>query len=271
MSGTPHLKTVRIPQVDGIEVVFGLDMNHEFKEHIHQDYVIGMITGGQRLMSLKGRMYSLLKGDVFLLNPGEAHACISGGTGGHNYAVLIIAREAMESLYGLPGCLPRFEGLDKVHSGLGQHLDHVFRLVEYRESPQTILSAIRMMFDDALRPVCHAVQAGDVHPSAKGSFKQACDYISRHSDETVSLDHLARLSNQSPWHFHKQFKYHIGTTPHGYLTAQKLRIARQLLGQSLSIADIACRLGFADQSHFSRVFKQNLGVSPARYRQGMVL
>ncbi|WP_176518330.1 AraC family transcriptional regulator, partial [Pseudomonas faucium] len=35
-----------------------------------------------------------------------------------------------------------------------------------------------------------------------------------------------------------------------------------------ALAEVAYRLGFADQSHFQRVFKAHVGVTPGQYRQG---
>ena len=59
----------------------------------------------------------------------------------------------------------------------------------------------------------------------------------------------------------------FGMPPVKYLTALRLAEAKKLLNESdLNIERVAQRCGFADQFYFSRVFKQNCGVSPSKFR-----
>jgi len=47
---------------------------------------------------------------------------------------------------------------------------------------------------------------------------------------------------------------------------RRLDFARQQLSQSQSLVEVAIEAGFADQAHFSRMFKATFGITPARYR-----
>ena len=59
-----------------------------------------------------------------------------------------------------------------------------------------------------------------------------------------------------------------GLPPHQYVIARRVERARQLLqaGTNLSLAEVALRAGFSDQSHFCRHFKRLVGVTPGRFR-----
>ncbi|WP_199775933.1 MULTISPECIES: helix-turn-helix transcriptional regulator [unclassified Enterobacter] len=64
----------------------------------------------------------------------------------------------------------------------------------------------------------------------------------------------------------RAFRAVTGMTPHAYQLNRRVNQARQWLQSGSEITDIAYRLGFADQSHFQRVFKAHTGVTPGCYR-----
>jgi AraC-like DNA-binding protein len=62
------------------------------------------------------------------------------------------------------------------------------------------------------------------------------------------------------------FVREIGITPHAYLVQRRVRLARQLLANGQTPVQAAIQAGFADQSHMTRAFVRQLGVTPSRYR-----
>ena len=58
----------------------------------------------------------------------------------------------------------------------------------------------------------------------------------------------------------------VATTPHAYLLQLRVRLARRLLAAGRYPAEAAAEAGFADQSHLTRAFSRQLGVTPARFR-----
>jgi AraC family transcriptional regulator len=82
----------------------------------------------------------------------------------------------------------------------------------------------------------------------------------------LSLPNLARVCRLSTSHFSHAFRQTVGCPPHQWLLAQRVERAKQLMlntGQPLS--EIALTTGFADQSHFTRVFTQRVKASPAAW------
>jgi AraC-like DNA-binding protein len=129
------------------------------------------------------------------------------------------------------------------------------------ESMLFTLLAFLIRYFSALPPPLDKTQA------PKDSIKQVCDYIARNFKTYISLKQLADMACLSPFHFQREFKKHIGITPHEYLSDCRIREAKKMLLKSGDIADIAIRLGFFDQSHFSRVFKKSVGVPPGKFRR----
>ena len=71
----------------------------------------------------------------------------------------------------------------------------------------------------------------------------------------------------STYHCAHQFKRATGLPPYQYVITRRVERAQQLLREGdLSLAEIAARAGFSDQSHFSRHFKRLVGVTPRQFR-----
>ncbi|RZI79994.1 MAG: AraC family transcriptional regulator, partial [Pseudomonas sp.] len=82
----------------------------------------------------------------------------------------------------------------------------------------------------------------------------------------LSLASLAAQAGLGRYQLIRAFQAATGLTPHAYLLNARVNRARQCLRQGLPLADVAYKLGFADQSHFQRVFKAHAGTTPGRYR-----
>lgn len=83
----------------------------------------------------------------------------------------------------------------------------------------------------------------------------------------LSVQRLADAAELTRFQFTRAFKAKTGSTPHAFVTAQRIKRAQSLLTRGhLSLAEIALQCGFTDQSHFTRVFRRALGLTPGRYR-----
>jgi AraC family transcriptional regulator len=101
---------------------------------------------------------------------------------------------------------------------------------------------------------------------AGGALRRVRTYIDDHIGERISLDALACQAGVSRFHFARQFRLSTGESPMGYL--RRLRIERSkgiLQTRDTTIAEVAARLGFSDQSHFTRIFGRLVGVSPGSF------
>lgn len=86
--------------------------------------------------------------------------------------------------------------------------------------------------------------------------------------EEVSLNRLAAECSLSVRHFARAFRQSTGLSPHRWLLKHRVDSARELLNnRALSLSDVALACGFADQSHFTRVFTAMFGISPGAWRR----
>ena len=85
----------------------------------------------------------------------------------------------------------------------------------------------------------------------------------------LCLGDVARAAGLSEDHFGREFRAATGETPMRYLRRIRVEQSRYLLEHTaMLVEEIAWEVGFADQFHFSRVFKRETGVSPTAWRSG---
>ena len=90
-------------------------------------------------------------------------------------------------------------------------------------------------------------------------------------ERNVALSDLAVTCGMSLSHFSRAFKRSTGQPPHRWRTMQRVEHGKRLLAISaLPLADIALACGFADQSHFTRIFSQHVGCAPGAWRRAGV-
>jgi len=100
-----------------------------------------------------------------------------------------------------------------------------------------------------------------------GAMRRVREYVEAHFGESIDLLVLAEVAGLSVHHFARQFKQSAGVTPHVYLTQKRVERAREMLVQTdLSLAEIAFTVGFCDQGHLARHFRDMLGTTPREFR-----
>jgi len=98
--------------------------------------------------------------------------------------------------------------------------------------------------------------------------RRAKETLSRDLSGRVSCAQVARECGLSVSHFNRAFRQSLGIAPHQWLLGFRLAHAKdQLLNTRAALAEIATDCGFADQSHFTRVFTKHEGSSPAEWRR----
>jgi AraC family transcriptional regulator len=108
--------------------------------------------------------------------------------------------------------------------------------------------------------------ADGVLPSRK--FHTVVEYIMENLEGNPTLAQMAAVANLSPYHFARQFKASTGLAPHQYLISRRIERAQHLLRThgEFGLAEVALRVGFADQSKFSFHFKRIVGATPRQFR-----
>lgn len=96
----------------------------------------------------------------------------------------------------------------------------------------------------------------------------AIKYMQQNLSNAITLDNIAQSANLSVSFFSRKFKKETGYTPIEYFNHLRIQKSCQLLQFSeLRINEVALEIGIVDPFYFSRLFKQQMGVSPGNYRK----
>ena len=100
-------------------------------------------------------------------------------------------------------------------------------------------------------------------------LRAVVEYVEEHLDPGPTLEQMAAVARLSVYHFARQFKAATGLPPYQYVILRRVERAKHLLQtqSGLSLAEVAARAGFSDQSQFSHHFKRLVGVTPGQFRR----
>lgn len=101
---------------------------------------------------------------------------------------------------------------------------------------------------------------------SRRAFLRARAYMEANLGERVLLADVAAAAHLSRSHFARAFRITTGQSVMAYL--RRLRIERAkflLVEREVSIAELSAQLGFAHHSHFTRLFRREIGMAPRTY------
>lgn len=134
------------------------------------------------------------------------------------------------------------------------------------ESPFHLIGHLYLFLDYLLRS---AADEQLEHGSKLREFyiHEALTYIEHNFQNEITIEDIAGVCGLNRTYFGKIFKEALGKTPQEFLLNYRMLKAAELLKlTSLSIGDIGLAVGYANQMHFSRAFKNNYGISPREWR-----
>ncbi|MDP1739017.1 MAG: AraC family transcriptional regulator [Caulobacter sp.] len=248
--------------VDRIEACF---TGAAFAPHRHDTYAIGVTLAGVQSFDYRGEARHSLPGQLIVLHPDELHDGRAGDGAAFRYRTAYIRPADIQEVLG-GRTLPFIAGGLSSDPGLAEAVEAL--LADY-DRPLTLLE-----YQDALAGIAAALEAacggGSVIRRAnREAARAARDYIEACLDETFSLADLERATGHDRWQLSRDFRAMFGASPYRYLILRRLEKARGLLLDGRSGAQAAADCGFADQSHFGRLFRKTWGLTPNAWLKAM--
>jgi len=241
---------------------------HSFPRHSHDHLGIGIITSGaQRSWSLVGHVEAG-PGDVIIVNPGEIHDGIPLD-GPRAWQMVYIQPEILKQELAAEG-----RSADAVLQPLvrdrllGKCLLRLFNEMSLPVAENTALE--EMLLFSLMHVSRYHMLSEHYQHAGCSSAQRAKEYLDDMSEHTVTLGELASLCDLSRFQLLRSFSREIGITPHAYLLQRRVCHARRYLLEGNTIIEAALRAGFADQSHMTRAFVRQLGITPSRYQKAIL-
>ncbi|MEU8182876.1 helix-turn-helix domain-containing protein [Micromonospora sp. NPDC049044] len=99
------------------------------------------------------------------------------------------------------------------------------------------------------------------------TLEPVLEWLMGHLDRTTTVEELAARAGMAPRTFARRFRAETGTTPHDWLTNQRVLLARRLLEETpLSVEAVADQAGFGDAAALRHHFSRRVGATPHNYR-----
>ena len=272
----PPLITSKNENWDGIYLQYDRQPAFELLEHAHSQHtlIVGTDNGLSAEWSIDGQFKDLQynTGDLFIVPAGITHRAYWKQ---ESEGILLaleptsIASAAIDSVNSdRLEIMPQFAATDLRLLQIVQWLLAELKAKQigsslYVESLTTMLKVHLLRNYCAIEQNIPNYQGG----LAQHKLKMAIAFINENLDRDLKLIEIANLVSMSPYHFARMFKQSTGLTPYQYLIRQRLTKAKELLRYSnLAIADIGYEVGYKNPSHFAKVFRRHIKVSPKAYR-----
>lgn len=226
-----------------------------------------MTDCGVQVFNYRGAVQASTPGQVTVLYPDEIHDGRAGTEDGFGYRIIYVEpshlSEALQVLCGRPYPLPFVSEPVSTNARLAHAVQGAFQV------PLESLAVDSLMI--ALAEGLMAGERGGGRPVASSrvdvpAIERARQFLDAERTRVVHSTELESITGLTRYNLARQFRLMFGTSPYRYLLMRRLEFARQRMHLECPLVDVACEAGFADQAHFTRVFKAAFGLTPARYR-----
>lgn len=255
-----------------MECLHATFVQHEYSMHFHETYSFGVICQGVELFKVEGKENAAVAGDVLFLNPGVMHDGRPGESGFEYrmfYPPVDLMTEIAADVFDRPVDTPFFGTVSTNDVTLRDRTIQLHRTLQQNrsklEGDEALISTLALLIGR------HADSGFGIRPVRKetASMARARELIDDRLGDDIGIDALAAAARLSRFHFIRSFRKAYGVPPHAYRTSKRIALAKTCLAAGEFIADVALSCGFVDQSHFTRVFKNTVGVTPGQYQRSV--
>ena len=240
-----------------------------FPRHTHDQYGIGVVdAGGHASWSGRGQVEAG-PGYFISVNPGEVHDGRAIGGRPRAWRILYFDPAALadvrdDIMEGAPGAFT-FTAPVFADRGLHRLFDDAFGYATSQVAADAALPCETAILRLVARLHSHSTKRPQGHETPTACIRRARDRIDADPAAPVTLIELAKESDLSRYQLIRAFARELGLTPHAYILQRRIALAQRLIRAGCDLAEVAVRAGFYDQSHLTRWFVRQFGVTPSRY------
>ena len=266
----------RDPDMPGLEVRVSSYREEAFRKHMHRAYSIGLIEAGRTVFYLEGETFSAEAGQMVFFQPEAVHACNPDSGFALTYTMFYVDEWLMSEIAlevcGMQAKRPVFASSvveDEELFVLWRALhDGIEQGAERLERQSLMIQAMGQALARYARLGRHSSGMGRNRPETD-CIEDVRVFLAENMCRKVCLEELAHVAGMSRYHLLRVFQDQMGLPPHAYQAQLRVNQGRVLLAGGMPIVQVAAELGFTDQSHFSRVFKQFTAATPRQYQDSL--
>ena len=249
------------------------DPGHSFGPATRNHYLFHYVLSGTGTLianNSKGetRTYSVKSGQGFMIFPGQINTYIADEQLPWKYMWIEFDGLRVKEALSVTDLCKAAPG-DHFHSKeLREKLaDEMLYIVNHPQESSFHLIGHLYLFLDYLLQSAKSTKLVSSGRMSDYYIKEAINYIEQNFQNNISIEDIAAVCGINRSYFGKIFRNSIGRSPQEFLMNYRMVKATELLKlTSLSIADVGSAVGYENQLHFSRAFKNIYGVSPREWK-----
>lgn len=250
-----------------LEIRTTRDSQVAYAPHFHHTFFVGLIMKGQTLVTLGKEPVTAREGDIVLVAPDLVHSCNPVGGCQRSYLALYLDPRWCGELLCGEGPAER-----EMLLAVRQPLVRDKALFAGLAGAARAVREGAPSGEEALMDVCKRLLSGfcELRKRAAPTALPAKADRARQAiagGEGAGAAHVAREYGMRREVFIRSFRKVTGLPPGMYGHCLRLEEGRRLLRSGLPIAEVALATGYADQSHFHRMFVKYFAATPRQYRK----
>jgi len=252
-----NLKLLKNTVFENIDKSNGL-----FKKHFHDTYTIG-ITHDGLFKSINSNATCLsYKNSVRIINPHEVHHGDSKDWKYTNFypSIQLVSSVYEDMFFEKKIVIFHRHIIDEKY--LYKLLYMLFNSIYNNGDDLLIQTNTINALSYLINNYTSNIKNYDNYFDDKKVILNSIEYINDSLSSNISLEDIAKQSSLSQYHFLRIFKKNIGLTPHQYILTQRINKAKNMIISGQSLINASNNVGFFDQSHFIKNFRNMYGYSP---------
>lgn len=270
MKHSMSLQAISELNIDSIGYMRANRTTRLYRPRTLQSYaIVYVFEGNGEFASESGGYHKIGAGDCFVLYPGESHLYGPRGTDGYWREYWVICSGAMLQRLTMEGALSREEPVVRMSRQTSREVRHILQGMheQYRMHHSLSRNGLYAGLFEVLLHLCRPEGDMSVSPDDHLEVSEMKALLKRHLYSDKRTEEFFTTDTESYHALRLRFKQLTGMSPRAFITSMRISLAKDLLIFSdLPIGEISLQSGYPDQFYFSRIFKQQVGLSPREYR-----
>jgi AraC-like DNA-binding protein len=252
------------PGMRSVELIAADYLGQRFSPHWHLGFAVGVVTRNTQQFSSQGRNWTIGRGDLILLNPGQVHNGWSLHSEGWSSRMAYIPESTLVSLLGSGADHERLQARFPLSVMHAPNLAEKF-LAWHCGTEVGAAGYGPAMAEKVFGELLGLTRVGSVGGDPSLAFSERLRQISDGFEPVPELSGAQHASRSTSW---RQMRALFGIGRQTLVRQVQLITAKRQLASGRPVLQTALEAGYHDQSHFTRHFAAAYGMTPARFRRG---
>ena len=243
-----------------------------YAEHFHHTFSLGVMLQGQTRFACAGEEFFAGQGDIILIEPEQVHSCNPAGAKGRSYHMLYLDTDWC--LHQAGAAFANAQSMrvrQRIVRDAGVFAGLLQAIAAISAGQQSDGDTLGALVGDLVRVYCSPVSEAAPGGRLTENMAAARTRLAAQGEHPAKIADLARMAGMGREGFIRSFQRATGLSPGMYGQCARLEEGRRLLRQGATIAEAALATGYADQSHFHRMFVKYCSATPRQYRRSRSL